>query len=276
VPQEIDFTKCESQFERNVCQAIADKGYRVIPQYHVAGYFIDLVIEGTKSRLAVECDGDEWHGGEQYEKDVARQRILERCGWRFWRISGCEYYRDPSRSLDSLLTTLSEMGIQPLAGVRFDKESLPEQKQCSEAEDYRQDSRSANGNGSENPLTIREIKQDPDGSVDEKSIDIISTNEEEPISAPSTNIKSIEASSGYPNNSETARRPQFDLIDFLTKRQIEFKDNRPKGGAFWLIGGNELAPVISELKAKGILFLYLPRGGRVSGLRPAWYSTTKM
>jgi len=116
VSQEIDFTKCESQFERNVCQALADKGYRVIPQYHVAGYFIDLVIEGTKSRLAVECDGDEWHGIEQYEKDVARQRILERCGWRFWRVRGCEYYRDPHRSLRFTLDNLIRDGDSAYVG----------------------------------------------------------------------------------------------------------------------------------------------------------------
>lgn len=114
---DVDLSKCESQFEREVCRAIANRGYEVIPQFQVAEYRVDLVVQGTKNRLAVECDGDEWHGIEQYEKDVARQRILERCGWRFWRIRGYEYYRDPNRSLDSLWTTLAEMCIMPQASV---------------------------------------------------------------------------------------------------------------------------------------------------------------
>jgi very-short-patch-repair endonuclease len=242
---ELDLNECESQFERHVCQAIIDKGYGVIPQYHVAGYFIDLVVEGTKSRLAVECDGDEWHGIEQYEKDVARQRILERCGWRFWRVRGCEYYRDPSRSLDSLWATLSEMGIQPLSGSGFVKENTP------------------------------------DKALDDKTTTIIDTNnshtdERKSISLPSPNIEPGEESSDSPERGETFNEASFDLIDFLKRRQIKFIDNRSKGGAFWLIGGNELRPVISELKAKGISFVYLPKGGRVSWHRPAWYCTTKI
>jgi hypothetical protein len=38
----------------------------------------DLVIEGDGVRLALECDGDAWHGPEQYEQDVFRQCQLER------------------------------------------------------------------------------------------------------------------------------------------------------------------------------------------------------
>jgi len=105
----------ESWFEVDVCLDIADHGFRVIPQYQVAEYRIDLVIEGTGSQLAVECDGDEYHGIEQYESDVARQRILERCGRRFWRIRGHEYYRNPADSLEALWKVLEEMGIKPIA-----------------------------------------------------------------------------------------------------------------------------------------------------------------
>jgi len=123
----------ESWFEVDICIAIADRGFRVIPQYRVAGYRIDLVVEGTKSQLAVECDGDEWHGIEAYERDVARQRILERCGWRFFRIKGYEYYRNLNGSLEPLWKTLREMGIEPLHTAGFDKGELPQRQQQTEA-----------------------------------------------------------------------------------------------------------------------------------------------
>jgi len=79
----------------------------------VAGFRIDLVVEDSRNRLAIECDGDEWHGIEQYEHDVTRQRILERCGWRFYRIRGYEYYHDPIFSLKPLWEMLDAMGISP-------------------------------------------------------------------------------------------------------------------------------------------------------------------
>jgi len=98
----------------------------------------------------------------------------------------------------------------------------------------------------------------------------------ESISMLSPNIEAGEVASQHLDKLETAKESYFDLIDFLTRRHIKFEDNRSKGGALWLIGSNELAPIIAELKAKGISFTYLPRGGRVSGHRPAWYSTTKI
>ena len=73
----------DSWFELDVFLRIARRGYRVIPQHEVGGYRIDLVVQGMNGSLAVECDGDEWHGPDRYEEDAARQRDLERCGWEF-------------------------------------------------------------------------------------------------------------------------------------------------------------------------------------------------
>jgi len=85
-----------SWFEVDVFLDVVGRRYRVIPQMRVAGYSIDLVVEGMEGRVAVECDGDRWHGAERYLEDMARQRQLERCGWTFWRIRGSQYYRDPA------------------------------------------------------------------------------------------------------------------------------------------------------------------------------------
>jgi very-short-patch-repair endonuclease len=103
----------ESLFEQRVYLKVRERGYRVRPQVQVAGYRIDLVVEGMRGRIAVECDGDAWHGPEQWIEDNARQRQLERCGWTFWRVRGGEFFADPDRALDSLWELLDEMGIHP-------------------------------------------------------------------------------------------------------------------------------------------------------------------
>ncbi len=103
----------ESWFEVDVFLEIARRGYRVIPQIEVAGYRIDLVVEGMQGRLAVECDGDYWHGREQYEHDMGRQRILERCGWSFFRVLGSNFYRNQKESLLDLWSKLGRFGIHP-------------------------------------------------------------------------------------------------------------------------------------------------------------------
>jgi len=106
----------DSWFEVDVALLIADRGYRVIPQYEIAGKRIDLVIEGARSRLAVEVDGDKWHGLEQHEKDVERQRMLERCGWVFHRIRGSAFYGNKDAVMNALWNTLKRQGIESITG----------------------------------------------------------------------------------------------------------------------------------------------------------------
>lgn len=106
----------DSWFEVDVAIEIMLKGYRVIPQYKVAGKRIDIAVEGGKSRLAVECDGDHYHGtAEQQEHDIHRQRQLERCGWDFFRIRSSAFYYDKQKSMDDLWRMLKERSIDPIA-----------------------------------------------------------------------------------------------------------------------------------------------------------------
>ena len=53
----------------------------------------------------------------------------------------------------------------------------------------------------------------------------------------------------------------------------EIVDKRDKGGALWLIGGQELSPFISEFKIDHISFTYAYNGSKASNKRPAWYTT---
>ncbi len=103
----------DSWFEVDVYLRIADRGFRVLPQYRAGRHSIDLVIEG-KSRLAIECDGDHWHGPDKFDEDMARQRQLERAQWRFLRVRGSAFYRDPDAALVPLWARLSELGIVPM------------------------------------------------------------------------------------------------------------------------------------------------------------------
>lgn len=104
----------DSWFEVDVAFEIARRDYEVIPQFEIAGKRIDLVVEGGQARLAIECDGDRWHGIDQYEKDMLRQRQLERCGWNFWRVRGSSFYANRIEAMAKLWKTLDDRGIYPL------------------------------------------------------------------------------------------------------------------------------------------------------------------
>ncbi|MCA9469849.1 MAG: AAA family ATPase [Nitrospira sp.] len=104
----------DSWFELDVCLTIATRGYRVIPQYPIAGKFIDLVIEGKESQLAVECFGDHWHGSDQYQADMERQRKLERSGWQFFIVRECLFNANPEAALEDLWNHLRQLKIFPV------------------------------------------------------------------------------------------------------------------------------------------------------------------
>ena len=107
--------RTESEFERRVVERLVAAGFKVRPQWTVGRYRIDMVVEGKAGRLAVECDGDRYHPIEKIPEDMARQAVLERLGWRFVRIRGSHFFRDPEDAMSLVFDALRLKGIEPEA-----------------------------------------------------------------------------------------------------------------------------------------------------------------
>ena len=104
----------ESPFEMAVAKCLALNGYHFVQQYEVGAYRLDMVVFYNNKSVAIECDGERWHGSEeQIRNDMERQTILERLGWRFIRIRGSEYFSDPEGTMKRVISRLNEMGIKP-------------------------------------------------------------------------------------------------------------------------------------------------------------------
>jgi very-short-patch-repair endonuclease len=109
---------CESGFEKDVYTALFSRGYRVVPQVKAGSFRIDMVVEGADdARLAIECDGDEFHGPDRWAADMSRQRVLERAGWTFWRCFASTWSMRKDEVLKDLLDRLTSMGVEPLGAL---------------------------------------------------------------------------------------------------------------------------------------------------------------
>lgn len=109
---------CESGFERDVYTALFDRGYHVTPQVKAGSFRIDMVVEGgDDARLALECDGDDFHGPDRWQADMSRQRVLERAGWVFWRCFASTWSLRKDDVLQELLARLHAMGIEPVGAM---------------------------------------------------------------------------------------------------------------------------------------------------------------
>jgi very-short-patch-repair endonuclease len=106
--------RAESPFEAAVIERLVSAGFRVTPQVEVGRYRIDMVISDGEHRVALECDGDRFHPPEQIPEDIARQAVLERAGWRFIRLRGTRFYRDPEGSMRWVFEELARLGVSPV------------------------------------------------------------------------------------------------------------------------------------------------------------------
>jgi very-short-patch-repair endonuclease len=82
-------------FERTVCTSLYNQGFadNIHPQFKVGKYKIDFAIIKNNKKLAIECDGVKYHSGfEKIREDISRQIVLERAGWKFFRIQSTEWF----------------------------------------------------------------------------------------------------------------------------------------------------------------------------------------
>lgn len=97
----------ESNFERDVYNYLSSKEYSLIPQFKIGRYRLDFVLSNENNqKIAIECDGDMYHGIQELEKDLERQSILERCGWKFVRIRASEFYYNRDESMKKMIESI--------------------------------------------------------------------------------------------------------------------------------------------------------------------------
>lgn len=74
-------------------------------QVPIGTYTVDFAIHGPHAKIAIECDGHDFHEKtkEQAAHDKKRDRYLQRNGWRVLRFTGSEIYRDAHACADEVV-----------------------------------------------------------------------------------------------------------------------------------------------------------------------------
>ena len=103
-----------SEFEKIISKKLSEKGFNVIEKYEIGAYKIDMIVKDGDKKIAIECDGGHSRNTEiQIINDMERQTILERIGWKFIRIRGSQFYRNPESSIEKIIIKLAEHDIYP-------------------------------------------------------------------------------------------------------------------------------------------------------------------
>lgn len=95
----------DSEWERRLNAAMLRRGLSPIPQYPVAGRYLDFALDPEGRRLDVEVDGRLWHAGpdgNRKQSDHLRDRALIALGWRVRRFWVHELADDMESCLDNI------------------------------------------------------------------------------------------------------------------------------------------------------------------------------
>ncbi len=101
----------DSDFEVAVIEGLEERGFTCQPQVGQAGFFIDIGVvdpaQPERFLAGVECDGANYHSSRSArDRDHLRQTVLERLGWRILRVWSTDWFLDPDRSLERLVSQL--------------------------------------------------------------------------------------------------------------------------------------------------------------------------
>lgn len=77
-------------------------------QHPIGKYRVDIAVIAENIKLAIECDGHEFHEKtkEQAARDKSRKRFLTSQGWTVIEFTGSEIYNDPFQCVDDIVGIL--------------------------------------------------------------------------------------------------------------------------------------------------------------------------
>ncbi|MCX5847742.1 MAG: DUF3320 domain-containing protein [Deltaproteobacteria bacterium] len=108
-----------NEFEEAVRAALVDRGLKVDMQVGASSYRIDLAVRDHRDErryiLGVECDGVTYHSSRTArDRDLLRQLVLQRMGWRIHRVWSTEWFHDRERAVAGILRSIEQAQQAPV------------------------------------------------------------------------------------------------------------------------------------------------------------------
>ena len=105
------FANDHSDFEREICEFLEENGFCVDRQVGCSSFKIDLALKKKNSSdylMAIECDGNTYRSSKNArDRDRLRQQILEKMGWKYYRVWSTDWFRNKRVEKERLLTAVN-------------------------------------------------------------------------------------------------------------------------------------------------------------------------
>ena len=108
---------CESPIEQTLYEAVKMnigsfamlvKSFHIVPQFEIGNYRLDFAIFADNLKIALECDGFDYHErtAEQATHDRQRDRVLTIAGYTVLRFTGKEIHENVDACVADILRTI--------------------------------------------------------------------------------------------------------------------------------------------------------------------------
>lgn len=298
--------KAESPFEEAVASSLIAAGFHITQQWEVGSYRIDIVVQYKGKKIAIECDGELSHSGEEkVREDMERQTILERMGWRFIRIRGSEYYRDPEATIARVINELNNNNILPenevepatinttelLSRVKIRAmQILDEWHISNEDADENENSMHITTSApqvlrlkSNNQETRAILTKKPSAS-DQLTINLKTTKIYEATQKTSNEVSNSNVTKnrspliaanmniqGRTNANKTFAKRGEDILNRLSQERIKYIDKIEQSGIIWVPFSTDIKESFESIASScGYRFSFEPRGSLSTENKPAW------
>ena len=103
----------DPEFTGQVLRALRKRGYRVEAGHDAGAWRLDMVVRARGRAAAIECDGSGREDEDAIRRDMERQTVLVRAGWKFVRVRSADWFRRPEKTLERVCEALAALGIAP-------------------------------------------------------------------------------------------------------------------------------------------------------------------
>ena len=203
----------DSDFEIAVAEALAERGYKCIPQVGVQGYYIDIGVldprNPNKYIVGIECDGATYHSHvSARERDRLRQEVLEGLGWKILRVWSTDWYKNSKTIIKQI-----DRAIQDILDTEVYDSAIAQDTELEETSSDGQDSKE----DKTEPISERANKQEQSPEEDIYSWFV---------------LLDKEIRNDFPDTDEDKRLLRKEMVDyFLSKRPMspsEFLETCPE------------------------------------------------
>ena len=114
------FARRDSELVEEISEFLRDYGYETDTHLGCSALKIDVAVKHPNSDedylLAVECDGETYHSSKAArDRDRLRAEVLERMGWKYYRVWSTDWFRNKRVEKERLLDALKSAakGVNP-------------------------------------------------------------------------------------------------------------------------------------------------------------------